>query len=222
MDADSTKKNPKTTKRKASDDINNTHLKRHATESEKVVVYFVQGIPPAPDAKCIVESASNGVLVGFSGQQISELLVRNFIDPYSHIDENEASRLMAKWRDSSVSIPLDMNGVYDATTGQPEIPPETMLADARIEKKIKKMFICRDFPTEGVFPGAAIIIANNVTEAAAQMAKYIKQESGNVDNRPPEVKKRSGKVGDILEVDFAIPAFHRLSNGAAYNISKKH
>lgn len=196
--------------------------KKQDTGESKLTVLYVKNIPPPDPEACVNQNISSGLVVGFSIQEIANILFNEFFGNAIHSQEQqqEIEHRIGQWINGGIEVSLIKPHLYVVNDGPP-LAMELNLkksSDARLANSSKQqsVFISKHFSEQTIFPGVAIGVASNKTEFETKIREYIK-ENVDMDLRPADVAERVPDTGDIIQVNLKEPAFYRLATGSPYD-----
>lgn len=189
--------------------------KKHDDGESKLIVLYVKDLPSSIPEFCINQAMSSGLVVGFSMQEIANILFNEFFGD-TLISEAEQQRIEAQisqWIDGGIEIPLTKPYLYIVSDGPPLAMNKPM--DARLTTKSLSVFISKYFAVQDIFPGIAIGVGGDSSEIESKISQYI-EEHVDMDHRPQDIIERYPQTGEIKQVDLKDPGFYRLATGAPY------
>lgn len=195
--------------------------KKQDVGETKLIALFVKNIPSSEPQFCFNECISSGLVIGFSIQEIANILFNQFYGDAvaSETQQSEIEARIGKWIDGGVKVSLTKPYLYVVTDGPPIAMSENAKknSDARISSSQKNLsvYISKFFAGQSPLPSVAIGVGVSKDDVMAKIKRYI-EENVEMDIRPMEYTQSHPETGQIMQVDLKEPGFYRLASGAPY------
>lgn len=196
--------------------------KKQDDGESKLTVMFVKDIPSSVPEFCINQNISSGLVVGFSIQEIANVLFNEFFGNTIHSDtqQQQIEAQIGQWIEGGIELSLTKPNLYIVSDGPPlamssaKKPTDARLSNNNNNKNLS-VFISKFFAVQDIFPGVAIGVGSEKAEIEAKISQYI-EENVDMDHRPNDIIESHPKTGDIIQIDLKEPGFYRLATGAPY------
>lgn len=188
-------------------------------------VFVIDGVPDeehgAPE-ECCLPDGGTAVVVAESVQKMGDILFQElFPKAASQEDEQvveEVTAEVAKRIEKYAEISLEQETLFELTNGVPAAAfssANSGSADARVERRKMRVFLFKNFKTQGLRQSAALVLARSPDAARQRMIAYVADVA--TDMRPVSGRTTLRDEGHMEEVDIEEPGFYHLHNGVLYS-----
>lgn len=193
--------------------------KKQDVGQTKLTVFYVKDIPSSDPKHCINQNISSGLVVGFSIQEIANVLFNEFFDDtlHSESEQQKIQEQIESWISGGIEVSLTKPHLYVVSDG----PPLSMKqnekkgSDARLDNHTYNVFISKNFSEQSIFPGVAVGVEETQRDFEERLKLYI-EENVSYDHRPEEIKDSVQPSGKIIKINLKDPGFYRLASGAPF------